>query len=542
MSQLQAKFRQIIIPSLLTVISFIGLYTLLHWLLFIKLELFPLDEELLLFWLPFLLSWVPVLVWYRHKIKMVAANGTREFVLQLFLALSMAIPTIVVQHYLVSAAGTLTPLQKIADISNAPKTKYYSLKDFYIDKTNIGVVNDADISGRNNENFNMHIYVVLPILDKAADTASHQCQAWYTIHYFKTLSNNLSGDEKEAAFKTFANETELKFDKDSMKTFTYLERVPVSEAGTAFQKAIKESKSISASNAPVLMPKFGTFQERNSSPIWMPLSFLLFFGIWACIVVYAPLREVPADELDTDMHTIKERHEHHEYQGQQQYQAPARPRKPNYSVLKIRKGYVVTPMLIYINVAVYLIMAFSGLGVLAFRSDDLLKWGADFRPYTINGQWWRLVTSMFLHGGLMHVAMNMYGLLFAGSFLERLLDSKKLLIVYMITGIVASLASIAWHPETVSVGASGAIFGLFGVILAFLISDRKNEFSKGLLMNMLFWIGFNLMLGLNEGIDNAAHIGGLVSGLIIGYFLAPGMKRKLEDLRQGRMTGTSDEN
>ncbi|NIG53374.1 rhomboid family intramembrane serine protease [Chitinophaga sp. Cy-1792] len=541
MSQLQEKFRHIIIPSLFVVVGFIGLYTFLHWLVFIRLELIPLDEDLLLFWLPFLLSWVPVLIWFRDKIKMVAATGTRELVLQLFLALSMAIPTIVVQHYLVSATGKLTPLQTISDIGSTPKTKYYSLKNCYLDKEHIGVQHAVDVSGRSDEHFNMHLYLALPILDKAADTASHVCAAWYAIHYSETLDNDLSGEEKEAAYKKFINETADKYEKDSLTGFSYLERVPVSEAGKAFQKAIASDKTFTSSDNIILRPRFGTFEDRNSSPVWMPLSFLLFFGVWACIVVYSPLRKVPINELDTEMHTMKE---HQQYSQEHQHQPQQRtggPRKPNYDVLKIRKGYVVTPLLIYINVGVFLAMAVSGLGVLSFSAEDLLRWGADFRPYTVNGQWWRLVTSMFLHGGLLHVAMNMYGLLFAAGLLERLLGSKKLLIVYMVTGIVASLASIAWHPATVSVGASGAIFGLFGVLLALLILDRKNDLSKGLLMNMLFWTGINLTLGFSAGIDNAAHIGGLVSGLIIGSFLAPGMKRKLEELRRGGPASPSNQ-
>jgi rhomboid protease GluP len=101
-------------------------------------------------------------------------------------------------------------------------------------------------------------------------------------------------------------------------------------------------------------------------------------------------------------------------------------------------------------------MTFGGLGFISFKSQDLLNWGANYRPYITDGQWWRLLTSVFLHGGIMHLVANMYGLLFIGIFLEPLLGKTRYAIFYLLTGILASCASIWWHDATVSVGASGA--------------------------------------------------------------------------------------
>jgi rhomboid protease GluP len=89
-------------------------------------------------------------------------------------------------------------------------------------------------------------------------------------------------------------------------------------------------------------------------------------------------------------------------------------------------------------------MVFAGLGLVSFKGSDLLNWGANFRPLTTDGQWWRLLTSTFLHGGLMHILANMFGLLFVGIFLEPLLGKTKYALVYLVTGILASVASIWW--------------------------------------------------------------------------------------------------
>jgi rhomboid protease GluP len=121
----------------------------------------------------------------------------------------------------------------------------------------------------------------------------------------------------------------------------------------------------------------------------------------------------------------------------------------------------------------------------------------------------------------------MYGLLFVGIFLEPLLGKKKFIMVYLFTGIFASLTSIWWYEATVSVGASGAIFGLYGLFLALLLTKVfPSDFGKAFLTSTLVFIGFNLLMGFTGGIDNAAHIGGLLSGFTIGLFLSPKLKAK----------------
>ena len=179
-----------------------------------------------------------------------------------------------------------------------------------------------------------------------------------------------------------------------------------------------------------------------------------------------------------------------------------------------------------LNIMIFILMVFAGLGFMSFKAVDLLGWGANFKPLTTNGEWWRLLTNIFLHGGLMHLLANMYGLLFVGIFLEPRLGKIKYAAVYLATGVLASIASLWWHDATVSVGASGAIFGLYGVFLALLLTKvYPKEFNKAFLASTLIFIGYNLLMGLTGGIDNAAHIGGLISGFLIGLVLIPQLKQ-----------------
>lgn len=198
--------------------------------------------------------------------------------------------------------------------------------------------------------------------------------------------------------------------------------------------------------------------------------------------------------------------------------------------LKPKEGYFITPIIIYLNILIFVIMVFAGLGFISFKGQDLLAWGANFRPSTTNGEWWRLLTSTFLHGGLMHLIANMYGLLFVGIFLEPLLGRTKYLTAYLLTGILASCASLWWYDATVSVGASGAIFGLYGLFLVLhLTKIFPPSFSKAFFTSTLIFIGYNLLMGLTGGIDNAAHIGGLLSGCVVGLILYPTLKKQVDN-------------
>jgi rhomboid protease GluP len=196
------------------------------------------------------------------------------------------------------------------------------------------------------------------------------------------------------------------------------------------------------------------------------------------------------------------------------------------SIFKPEGDYVITPIILDINILLFIIMAVTGAGVFMPDNESLLAWGANFRPLTLAGQWWRLITNCFIHIGIFHLLMNSYALLIIGAQLEPLLGKARFLAAYIFTGIVASIVSLWWHDLTISAGASGAIFGLYGVYLAMLTTNLIDKsVRKQLLSSILVFVGYNLLYGMKGGIDNAAHIGGLLSGLVIGYAWFPSMRK-----------------
>ena len=191
-----------------------------------------------------------------------------------------------------------------------------------------------------------------------------------------------------------------------------------------------------------------------------------------------------------------------------------------------------TYALFAINVTVFLVMVASGVSWISPATDQVLRWGADYGPYTLNGQYWRLITSMFLHFGIIHIAGNMWCLWNLGRLAEKLLGSVTIFGVYLLTGIGASLLSLSWDPMRVSAGASGAIFGIAGVLITTLYFGKHNlqkDAVRRLLGYVVRFSLLNLLFGLQGHIDNMAHLGGLVSGLLIGFFLARTFSSPLEE-------------
>jgi rhomboid protease GluP len=183
-----------------------------------------------------------------------------------------------------------------------------------------------------------------------------------------------------------------------------------------------------------------------------------------------------------------------------------------------------TQIIFGINAAVFLGMALAASSILDFPPAELVRWGGNVGALTISGEWWRLLTNIFIHGGIIHIAFNMWCLWNLGQLAESLYGRWTYATIYLICGIGASLCSAGWHPYVPSVGASGAIFGLAGALIA---AFKLGEFSvpraalSGTLRSLGAFVVYNLIFGFAlPGIDNAAHIGGLVTGVIVGALIA----------------------
>ena len=180
--------------------------------------------------------------------------------------------------------------------------------------------------------------------------------------------------------------------------------------------------------------------------------------------------------------------------------------------------------LVGINVLVFLATAIVAHDWLKFDGRFLIALGSNFGPYTADGDWWRLLTSMFLHQGLIHLAFNMWALASFGPMVERLYGSVSYLAAYLVAGLSGSLASITWRPDINSIGASAAIFGILGALIAAQMRNGAsipNSVLRPLRNSSLIFTCCALAAGLiSTGVDNAAHIGGLTAGFLVGLALS----------------------
>ncbi len=186
---------------------------------------------------------------------------------------------------------------------------------------------------------------------------------------------------------------------------------------------------------------------------------------------------------------------------------------------------LVTQLIALACFAVYVAMCATGVSPLAPTSTQLVAWGANYGPAAvIDGQFWRFFTSMFLHIGLFHILMNMFCLATSGPLVERFLGHFGFAALYMLSGIGGSIASLWAHPMYVSAGASGAIFGIFGGLLGFLLlrhRDVPSAVLKPMRVGAIAFVGYNTLFSLSiPGIDMAAHLGGLASGFVCGLLMA----------------------
>lgn len=178
----------------------------------------------------------------------------------------------------------------------------------------------------------------------------------------------------------------------------------------------------------------------------------------------------------------------------------------------------ITFVLIAINIVVFLMTALVSGDFGDIDTSVLVYFGAKQNELIQAGQYYRLITAMFLHGGIIHIAFNMYALYSLGNLIENIYGKWKYLLIYFLAGILSTTTSYIFSPY-VSVGASGAIFGLFGAAVVFGLKER-NRIGKNFLTEIATVVGMNIIIGLSSrNIDNFAHFGGLLGGIIISFLL-----------------------
>jgi rhomboid protease GluP len=152
--------------------------------------------------------------------------------------------------------------------------------------------------------------------------------------------------------------------------------------------------------------------------------------------------------------------------------------------------------------------------------EVLVRLGAKFGPLIFAGEWWRLVTAIFLHAGLIHIGFNLWCLFDLGPTVEGLFSTSKFIVFYLLAGIIGFVFSLFWSPYGTSIGASGSVLGLIGVLIG--ATFHHGQLGREYRSQLWRWVIYIFVFGLFFRTDNAAHLGGLVAGAALGYFIPEG--------------------
>jgi rhomboid protease GluP len=223
-------------------------------------------------------------------------------------------------------------------------------------------------------------------------------------------------------------------------------------------------------------------------------------------------------------------------QGDQQKSAEEELQRFFATLAKTTPHAWVTGALIMVNFLVYLVMAAAGAGYFARTGQSLVDWGANYGPRIMQGEWWRLLSSNYVHVHLLHILLNMWVLADVGRLVERLLGSLSFFLLYTLSGVLGSVATLYFTPHVASAGASGAIFGLAGALLAYVLFAHQGLPRKvvaHLRQSVTLFIVLNVLIGFSlPNIGNAAHLGGLAAGFALGLLL---QQRLGSDVPRGRL-------
>lgn len=503
---LAVKLRYIIGPTVGLSVLVAGVYSLLNWWLVARSDFVPLDETVARIWLPLAASWMLVILFIQPGLRLLKDDKEERlsFFYHVAAVAVVAVPTIIAQGFVATASGGITDLIELNDIGSATATKYYSFDSLCLQRSAAIFHPVVRMTGKDRRTLDFTLYALMPAC-RQRDTASSAPLVWMSGTFHESHRASLPRSEQEARFAEFVHRSSAEFKQRDTKAFRYFARLGHNSDRKGFEAALRGAGfDVDASSRIVLVPHRESYADRAGNSLqWTFISFGIATVAWLIAVLLRPIHKgrwrrqlKPGGQEDDDAGLL----------------AVLIPSGQSYGLA----------LLLDINILVFLAMVMAGLGFVSFDRDDLLRWGANYRPALHDVGLLRLFSSQFVHGGIMHLGNNLYGLLMAGMFLVPITGNAGLLGCYLIAGLGGSIASAYMKTATVSVGASGAIFGLFGVLLVLVLlrDERVAPIRSFILLNVGLFVGLNLLIGaFSQGIDNAAHVGGLAVGTILGVVL-----------------------
>lgn len=522
---IKLKLKQVFLPYLGLSILTILLFGALRWLLDIYLDILPLKEGYWNFGIPLLLSISVVGIWmwprYEHlTLKWVKRSSSGYFFITMVLAL--VIPLLISQNYLSKAAYKVIEIASLNDIRHYPKQKYFRVDDFEPLKSERIAYIETRVANRRYFDSTLHIYYYVVTPSIGAENV------WLGSSYYTSYDNREEQSIKHRQYSAFINESRHKYAAEDFSNINYFRKLKSSNDRSAYLYTISTANKQSNLPALVLVPESNIFADSlDRDFVWGFGSF--FIGMVLCLLL------VLAAEFDNQEKKARQKHI--------QKQKPVKKRAP---VSDVSKSLVVcfrsnkerpaTLVLILSCIGAFILTVFMGMDIIDPLSRQVNSVGGLTIDALQAGKYWRVVTALFVHVGIMHLVMSL-GMLFAtGYILEKVLGSLRFSMAFFICGIFSNILGLLYFDMDMA-GIWGAIFGLFGIaipLVAFKIFNKKYRELFGCIIAAILIITLNSMFFafINTLSYMVYYLLTLCFGIVLGVVMVITQKQSL--LRNAR--------
>ncbi|MGF7230952.1 rhomboid family intramembrane serine protease [Arachidicoccus sp.] len=516
------KIRKLIIPFFVVTFLFVGCYTFLNWFLLIKNNFFTASPAFVEKDLAFVIAWIPSLIWLRPRIALLDIKEINRnyflFFYQLFAVCLMAFCANYAQKVLYLKMHGHRVVGTLSETGAFRNDNYFVVKDYYLDTSRHPAFRTVVADGSVKDSAELKIFICCPMYENAKDTARHLADYWLGFIYTKRVSDQTSQQLVPMLLANFDNECQLKFQKDVLKKIDYLEKIDsTTELSRIYDDAAdKAGLDVTGADRIFFKPRYRSY-AKISAIAWAKAVYVLLVALvfWSLAIAFIPFRIERQEEIAEE-----------EYLP---FPAKDNPVKKFFGFLVPKDNYLITPWILYINAFIFLVLLCSFTGFFSFPLYVLYDCGGNVGFVTIGQhQWWRLISAAFLHQGIFHFVGNMFFLVIIGACLEPVIGRWKFILLYAVAIIVSSLVSAYHNWNVVAVGASGAIMGLYGAFYILVLTKSvKQKISPIFIWSVGIYTLINFLLGFTlKGIDNAAHVGGLVAGILMGIVFMPFIRRE----------------
>lgn len=490
------KVYHILPMFLLAVFLCVSLLGISRYLLVFEFQILDFKDEVWDLYLPMILSVISLILMRKRIGVLRHANPDKDnFIYFVILGIALCGALVSSQFYYKIRFSQNQTIPDVHQISADKNVNRIKINSYFVDEAYLSSQFTRDVTGKYGQDLNFHFYFVAAILkDSLEEPKNDLPEVWFANHFSKTISNSLSDEKKRIEFNNFREKCYYDLEHFNFYNNAYFIKVPNSDEKEVYERLILNVVDNPQNREVIfLSPSDGKFNDDGASVLkWV--FYILGIGILVILfaLIFPNYRAQPVKAKDED----------DDFSFFLQLFIP-------------KKGYLITPVLIDLNILVVIILSLFGVNPFYPKTEDLITFGA-LSSQISNGEYWRFLSSMFLHGGIMHLLMNLMVLGIAGFICENIFGTVKFTIIYFLSGIIAGISSLLWHDgNVILVGASGAIFGLLGSIAMALILRNNFKENKVALLIIVIYFVLNIFFGFISNSDNAAHISGFICGMLI---------------------------